>query len=109
MDGIIIASFIVCLVSVVIAVIYSVVAVDNYREYGEDDNDYKSAKRIAKKAWMALIISLLITVFCPSKKEMLAICGIGGTIDYIKSNDKVEELPEKVIDALDKYVDTLTE
>ena len=30
-----------------------------------------------------------------------------GQIDYIKSNDKAKKLPDKCIDALDKYIESL--
>ena len=36
---------------------------------------------------------------------MLAIYGIGGTIDYIQGSDKAKELPDKVVDALTEYLD----
>jgi hypothetical protein len=45
----------------------------------------------------------------PSKKDMLLIYGVGGTIDYIKNNDTAKQLPDKVVIALDKYFDTLNE
>jgi hypothetical protein len=35
------------------------------------------------------------------------IYGVGGTIDYIKSNDKAKKLPDKCIEALDKYLDNI--
>lgn len=59
------------------------------------------------KAWLTVfIISLIALLAIPSKKELLFIYGVGGTIDYIKSNDKAKELPDKVIDALTRYVDS---
>ena len=56
-----------------------------------------------------LILGALGVVFIPTKEEALAIYGIGGTIDYIKSNDKAKQLPDKVVDALDKYIDSLND
>ena len=41
-------------------------------------------------------------------KEMLLIYGVGGTIDYIKSNDTAKELPDKAVKALDKYLDEIS-
>ena len=32
------------------------------------------------------------------------IYGIGGTIDYIKSNDKSRQIPDKVINVIDKWL-----
>ena len=55
--------------------------------------------------WFALCF--LGHIFTPSSKEMLAIYGLGTTIDYIKDNNKVKQLPDKVVDALTRYVDTI--
>ena len=41
--------------------------------------------------------------------EALMIYGIGGTIDYIKSNETAKQLPDKCIKALDKWADNLNE
>ena len=62
-----------------------------------------------KYAFITLFIAAIGTVFIPSNKQMLEIYGIGGTIDYIKSNDKAKELPDKVVDALTKYLETVGE
>lgn len=35
--------------------------------------------------------------------------GVGGTIDYIKSNEKIKQIPDKCFNALDAWVDSLTE
>ena len=35
----------------------------------------------------------------------MVIYGLGGTIDYIKSNDKAKKLPDKVVNALTRYID----
>nr|DAI98186.1 MAG TPA: hypothetical protein [Caudoviricetes sp.] len=40
---------------------------------------------------------------------MLMIIGIGGTIEYLKSNDTAKELPDKVIMAIDKLLDDTIE
>ena len=39
----------------------------------------------------------------------MAIEWIGGTIDYIKSNDTAKQLPDKCIKALDKWADNINE
>lgn len=75
-----------------------------------DDNDRRKQATIVK--WLrcsvvGIAISAVGVVFIPGDKELLAIYGIGGTIDYIKSNDKAKELPDKCIDALTRYVDSI--
>lgn len=52
-----------------------------------------------------IIVSLLF-ILTPTTKEAFTIWGIGGTIDYIQSNEKVKELPDKVVNALDLWVDS---
>lgn len=66
---------------------------------------HKRYKIKAKKLLIIGFISLLVVCFIPSTKEMYAIYGIGGVIDYVKGNEKAKKLPDKVIDALDKYLD----
>ena len=74
-----------------------------------DTQEEKEAQRHSKKQANKLLIigfiSVLLCCFIPRTKEMYAIYGIGGVIDYVKGNEKAKKLPDKVIDALDKYLD----
>jgi len=77
--------------------------------FGEDWND-KFKDMLKKWAWrliILIVIGVIGDAFTPSKKDVLLIYGLGGTIDYVKSNDKAKELPDKVVDALTRYVDTI--
>lgn len=70
------------------------------------DNDIKNGK--AKHFVISVFVSLffmIALVLTPSTKDAIMIWGIGGTIDYIKSNDTAKQLPDKCIKALDKFVD----
>lgn len=61
-----------------------------------------------KRANNKLIIGCILIMFSfaiPSEKKLYAIYGIGSTIDYIKSNDKTKEIPNKAIDCIYKYLD----
>lgn len=53
-----------------------------------------------------LIISVLGIVFTPTTKEDLMIWGVGGTIDYVKSNEIAKQLPDKVVNAFDTWVNS---
>lgn len=62
------------------------------------------------------IISVAITlfsgfalIFVPTSKDAMLIMGVGGTIDYIKKNETIQQIPDKCINALDAWVDSLTE
>ena len=63
----------------------------------------------AKRCAIAFFVSVSINAFTPTTNDALLIYGLGGTIDYIKSNDTAKQLPDKCIKALDKLVDNLNE
>ena len=63
----------------------------------------------AKRCVIAFFVSVFINFFIPTTNQALLIYGVGGTIDYIKSNDTSKQLPDKCIKALDKWVDNLNE
>lgn len=65
------------------------------------------AKIIKKYVCITGAISLIITSFTPTKNDLLLIYGLGPTIDYIQDNEKVKELPDKCVEALSKWVDSL--
>lgn len=70
------------------------------------DNDIKNGK--AKHFVISVFVSIFLMialVLTPSTKDAIMIWGVGGTIDYIKSNDTAKQLPDKCIQALDKFVD----
>jgi len=73
-----------------------------------DESGVKLTKKLMKVFVPVFTISLLITVFLPTTKEALVIYGVGGTIDYIKANPTAKKLPDKCINALDKWVDSFS-
>lgn len=61
--------------------------------------------KIAKPFVYAGIVCLVIATFLPSTKQGYMIYGVSNTIEYIKSNEKAKELPDKVVMALDKWLE----
>ena len=63
-----------------------------------------------RKCRVALfIIGVLGATFVPTKSDMLLILGVGTTIDYVQSNDTINKLPDKCVDALNAWVDSLSD
>ena len=60
-------------------------------------------------SFATLVISSLIFVFVPSTKEALLIWGVGSTIDYIQENETAKQLPDKCINALNDWVENLSD
>ena len=69
----------------------------------------KKVFNYTKGSCVAFFLLMLVKIFIPTTQDALMIYGVGGTIDYVKSNEKVKELPDKCIEALDKWVDSLNE
>lgn len=70
---------------------------------------FKMFSNYSKRFIFVTIIAYLINFFILTTNEALMVYGIGGTIDYIKSNETAKQLPDKYIKALDKWVDNLNE
>ena len=100
-------------VAFIVAIIAIVILTACYfaLEVYDDDDKAKQATIVKwlRRSAVGLVISVVGIVFIPDDKEIMAIYGIGSTIDYIKSNDKAKKLPDKVVDALTKYIETLNE
>lgn len=87
-------------------VIYCSIMLDTSEYDIQEEKEVQRRGKIrAKRLLITGIISLLLCCFVPSTKEMYAIYGIGGIIDYVKGNGDAKKLPAEVIDALDKYFD----
>lgn len=76
---------------------------------GLDDELPNRIKSIQKYNCIIGIISLIAVTFIPTKEDLLLIYGLGPTIDYIQDNEKVKELPDKCVEALDKWIDSLND
>lgn len=66
-------------------------------------------KKATKTSFVVGIISVFIAIFVPGEKQMYRIMGVGMAIDYIKENDAVKQLPDKCINALESWVDSIEE
>lgn len=77
------------------------------RDYEREKRDFKIGKKLAKICGSIALVLGLLACFIPNTKDAYMIYGLGGTIDYIKSNEITKQLPDKCIQALDKYLDEL--
>lgn len=75
------------------------------KEKEEKQQARAGAKRFLKKTAIVGVIFAAASIFFPSTKQLYAIYGIGGAIDYVKSNEKARQLPDKVVTALDKWLE----
>lgn len=76
-------------------------------DYNEDEH-IKSKKLLKLDALVILILSCGCTL-TPTTDEIYLIYGAGTIVDYCKENSKVKEIPDKAIDALNRYLDRIAE
>lgn len=76
---------------------------------GLDDELPNRIKSIQKYNCIIGIISLIAVTFIPTREDLLLIYGLGPTIDYVQDNEKVKELPDKCVEALNKWIDSLND
>ena len=74
----------------------------------KDKEGLSDCKKFLRYTVPVFISCVLLEVFVPTTKEALLIYGVGGTIDYVKSNPTAKQLPDKCVNALDKWVDSWT-
>lgn len=77
---------------------------------GDDKDDHACFKRVKKyfiTAFVAVVLGGIGLVFVPKTNEALLIYGVGTTIDYVDNNATIKQLPDKAVQALDKYLDSL--
>lgn len=98
----------ICNLFIVLSIIFgTIVVIGGFTLVVSDrsDNDYPTILKIVKRSILILGFSLLGVIFLPNTKQAYMIWGLGGTIDYIKSNETVQKLPDKTVQCLDKFLD----
>ena len=71
--------------------------------FNEDDFEFEKIiiKKFNRTIPFIWIVIMSLYIFIPTSKEAYIIWGIGGTIDYIKSNETVKQIPDKCVKAID--------
>ena len=74
---------------------------------GDDEIDDFTAvcKKITSCLCIVFAIGVIGDIILPSRNDSMLIYGLGSMIDYVQSNDKAKQLPDKAIDALNRYMD----
>lgn len=101
-------------ISTIASALFIIVYIVNYCNEQECSGvykeEYKSYQKLGTKFLKItipiFIVSCLGVIFVPTTKQALLIYGVGGTIDYVKTNPTAKQLPDKCIKALDGWVDS---
>lgn len=99
------ALFVIGVVMLIIAAIMFIITVVLTSANKNNEQEYKKMKKASKYSLGALICSVIIVTFAPSYDELYVIYGVGPIIDYVKDSKDAKEVPDKVIKALNVYLD----
>lgn len=77
----------------------------DFREEEGFKKKMENFKKIFHFSVVILIFSGLTITFLPTSKEAYMIWGVGGIIDYLKENETAKQIPDKIINAIDKFID----
>lgn len=94
-----------CIIAMFFLLVLSPLIIDTYSDFEEGKKS--TCRKVFKFYILLLCLSALGCLFIPTQKQAFLIYGVGGTIDYVKSNDKAKQLPDKCVDALTRYVDSI--
>jgi uncharacterized membrane protein len=76
---------------------------------GSGEGISKLYKKILKYMLPMGLIAILGVIFVPTTKDALMIYGVGSTLEYLKQNETAKELPDKCIEVLDAYIESLNQ
>lgn len=76
---------------------------DKYDSFSEKEKTV--FKKMRKISMWIFIPSLLIALFLPNSKQAAIIFTAGSAIEYVQNNEKIQELPDKTADCLNKFID----
>ena len=74
-----------------------------------DEDDINKVKPFIKKSLIAMGVMVPLWIFTPTTKQALVIYGVGSIIEYAAQSDKVKQLPDKAVEALSAYLDSINE
>lgn len=100
----------------VIAGLVTIVSIISYianrSDYEINGNEWHKrwevfSQKLFKISLPCFFIFVASSILTPTTKEAMLIYGVGSTIDYVKQNDTLKQIPDKCIDALDAWVESL--
>ena len=101
----------VCWILFALSILILLIVIPCYFNYFDDfdEDDIKISIKSIKLTIISTIVCGLCGIILPGKNEACFIYGAGTIVDYCKDNPKVKEIPDKAIDALNRYLDSIAE
>lgn len=89
-------------VTAILSIVGEATINDRYSAWTEEN--VALVKRIRNTMLKIFIPLLTLGAFLPNSKQAAIIFSVGQTIEYVKGNEKLKELPDKAVMCLDKFI-----
>lgn len=97
-----ILSALVWVITAILSIVGEANVGDKYSDWTE--KEVALVKRIRNTMLKIFIPFLILGTFLPNSKQAAVIFSVGQTIEYVKGNEKLKELPDKAVMCLDKFI-----
>ena len=96
--------FVACMIiSIGVFLCFFIITIATEAKRKEDARE-KSLNILAASS-IVVVLCVLLTIMIPSKKELYMIYGVGSTIEYLKYKPNAKNLPDKCVNALERWED----
>lgn len=97
------------ILSVIVGIVCYFASIIKYTDGENVCTEWQKSKlrKFANKMFVVFGIFVTINVITPTTEQAYLIYGVGSTIDYIQDNPKAKQLPDKCINALNRWVDNI--
>ena len=108
-DGLNVVFQVFLVLSAILFVVATVIALANYYDGGEEAEYYKTGSKWAKILFPILLLNIGAYIFTPDKETFLFMMG-GKVVDTtIQNNPEIKELPGNTINLLNEFIEAETD
>lgn len=73
-------------------------------ELEKEKATYKKIIRWIVKSCISGFVFAFLLITVPTKKQAIEIVAVGSAIEYATNNEKIKQLPDKLVDCIDAYL-----
>lgn len=108
-DGLNVVFQVFLVISAIVFVVATIVALANYYDEGEKSEYYKTSSKWAKILFPIVLFNIIGYIFIPDKETYLFMMG-GKVVDTtIQNNPEIKELPGNTINLLNEFIEAETD
>lgn len=101
------------LLAIVALIVWFVINLSDPEYMTDEEEGKKRYLKLGSKALciftIVFVVGLVGRIFIPTTSEALLIYGVGESVEYLQNNKDAVQIPDKALQALNKYLDEVIE